>query len=217
MTEEENNEVTSGEQSEGSSAVSVDLSHIEELLEQLVELATPADDNVEIVPASPPVQLGLSTFRIKSQPSDFYCRVGDTVKLTVEASGSGLSYNWVYSDSGDPIWNNATFAFFRGSTLTFKMTEERLNYRFRCIVRDQSGGYAMTSPVGYAEDVSELRLRHVEELLSEVREDVAQHDLLSTNFADYTVAEGLLLLALIGGVVAACFKMLKGGLSWLSW
>lgn len=55
------------------------------------------------------------------------------------------------------------------------------------------------------------------QLLEEIKAELEPHDLMTTNFADYTVSEGLLLLALLGGVVSACVKMLKGGFSWLSW
>lgn len=38
---------------------------------------------------------------------------------------------------------------------------------------------------------------------------------LTTDFADYTVTEGLLLLLLVLAVVMICVKMLKGGFYWL--
>lgn len=65
-------------------------------------------------------------------------------------------------------------------------------------------------------DTVEL-LREIKTELADVKSELTPHDLLTTNFADYTVTEGLLLLALIYGVVSACVKMLKGGFSWLSW
>lgn len=53
------------------------------------------------------------------------------------------------------------------------------------------------------------------ELLEVVQVQTAPHPLLTTDFADYTVTEGLLLLALLAGFVSVCFKMLKEGFSWL--
>lgn len=55
------------------------------------------------------------------------------------------------------------------------------------------------------------------QLLAEIRQDVAPHPLLTTPFSEYTVTEGLLLLALLYGVVSLCVRMLKGGFSWLLW
>lgn len=58
------------------------------------------------------------------------------------------------------------------------------------------------------------------QLLREIKTEIQQlapHDLMTTNFSDYTVTEGLLLLALIGGVASICIKMLRRGFSWLTW
>lgn len=41
------------------------------------------------------------------------------------------------------------------------------------------------------------------------------HLMMTTNFADYTVTEGLLLLTLLWLVIAFCVKRLKGAFSWL--
>lgn len=60
-------------------------------------------------------------------------------------------------------------------------------------------------------------LREVKTELVAIKAELAPHDLMTTNFADYTVTEGLLLLALIYGVVSVCIRMIKGGFSWLSW
>lgn len=52
------------------------------------------------------------------------------------------------------------------------------------------------------------------ELLEVIQEDV-DHPFLTTDFADYTVTEGLLLMALLLFVISLCIKMLKEGFSWL--
>ena len=66
------------------------------------------------------------------------------------------------------------------------------------------------------------------DVLSDIREDVAgireyvesqqqieSHPMMTTNFADYTVTEGLLLLILLLFVIEMCVRMVKGGFSWL--
>lgn len=54
------------------------------------------------------------------------------------------------------------------------------------------------------------------QLLTEIRDALPDdHPLLTTNFADYTVAEGLLLALSLCVVGSWCVKMLKGGFSWL--
>jgi len=53
------------------------------------------------------------------------------------------------------------------------------------------------------------------QLLTEIRAAVEVHPLLTTDFADYTVTEGLLLALLLCLIGSWCIKMLKGGFSWL--
>ena len=53
------------------------------------------------------------------------------------------------------------------------------------------------------------------QLLETIRQDVEPHPFLTTDFEDYTVAEGLLLLALLLFFISVCIKMLKEGFSWL--
>ena len=66
------------------------------------------------------------------------------------------------------------------------------------------------------------------DVLSDIREDVAEireyvgsqqqpesHPMMTTNFADYTVTEGLLLLIVLLWVIQICIRMVKGGFSWL--
>ena len=63
-------------------------------------------------------------------------------------------------------------------------------------------------------------LNTVQDILEEIREErevQAPHPLLTTNFADYTVTEGLLLIGLLFGVGKVCVRMLKGGFKWLLW
>lgn len=53
------------------------------------------------------------------------------------------------------------------------------------------------------------------ELLETIQKDVSPHPFLTTDFADYTVTEGLLLMALLLAVISLCVKMLKEGFAWL--
>lgn len=69
----------------------------------------------------------------------------------------------------------------------------------------------------FASALEDASSEEVVQLLTEIKAELAPHDLMNTNFADYTVTEGLLLLALVYGVISVCVRMLKGGFSWLSW
>ena len=54
------------------------------------------------------------------------------------------------------------------------------------------------------------------EILTEIREEVTQHPALTTDFADYTVSECLLLLLFLSVFCSCLVRLVKGGLSWLN-
>lgn len=57
----------------------------------------------------------------------------------------------------------------------------------------------------------------LENILTELQEQRVEnkHDFLTTNFADYSVTEGLLLMLLLSVVTNWIVRMLKGGFWWL--
>ena len=55
----------------------------------------------------------------------------------------------------------------------------------------------------------------VVQLLTEIRQEVALHPAMTTDFADYTVSESLLLLLFLSVVGSWLVKIIKGGFSWL--
>ena len=65
-------------------------------------------------------------------------------------------------------------------------------------------------------------LMDIRDDITDIREYLEQsdsdlHPMMTTSFEDYTVTEGLLLLILLGLFIRFCFRMLKGGFSWLGW
>ena len=65
-------------------------------------------------------------------------------------------------------------------------------------------------------------IKFVKDAVTQVGDEVTEmqlsmdsHPMLTTPFENYTVTEGLLLLLLLSVFIAACTRMLKGGLSWL--
>ena len=55
------------------------------------------------------------------------------------------------------------------------------------------------------------------QLLTEIKQEVMRHPALTTDFADYTVSEGLLLLLFLSVFGSWLVRLLKGGFSWLLW
>lgn len=59
-------------------------------------------------------------------------------------------------------------------------------------------------------------MTEIRDAVSEIKASVEPHPLIDTPFADYTVTEGLLLVAVLWFVVLnPCIRMIKGGFSWL--
>ena len=73
---------------------------------------------------------------ITGQPADYVGLVNSTAKFTVVASGSGLKYQWQYSDDGGKTWLESSL---RSATYSAKFTAEKNNRMVRCIITDASG------------------------------------------------------------------------------
>ncbi len=97
---------------------------------------------VRMVISEPAAELAIT-----SQPVDYVGQLGDAVSFTVEASGSGLGYQWQYSNDGGATWKPSGLPGNRTATLSTELTEARLAYRFRCVVTDSDGGSVTSDAV----------------------------------------------------------------------
>lgn len=73
---------------------------------------------------------------ITSQPADVTALSGSTVKLTVKANGSGLTYQWQLSDDKGKTWRNSSV---KTANYYTTLTEKNNGRYLRCIVTDSSG------------------------------------------------------------------------------
>ena len=83
---------------------------------------------------------------ITKQPASVTAAAGTTVKFTVTASGSNLSYQWQTKMSSDGNWVNVTNAACSGmktATLTVPAIPARNGYQYRCVVTN--GDFSATS------------------------------------------------------------------------
>ena len=79
-----------------------------------------------------------SSLKITTQPSSQTGSNGNTVKFTVAASGTGLTYQWQYkTPSGS--WANSPATGNNTASLSVPATTDRNGYQYRCIVSDSSG------------------------------------------------------------------------------
>ena len=75
---------------------------------------------------------------ITTQPTDVTATAGSTVKFTVAASGTGLQYQWQWSEDG-ATWNNCSSTGFNTTTLQVTATEACNGYKYRCKVSNSAG------------------------------------------------------------------------------
>ena len=75
---------------------------------------------------------------ITSQPGPATVSVGDTVKFTVSAKGTGLTYRWQYSDDGS-TWRNCVSETNDARTFTFKAAMSLNGRQYRCAVTGSGG------------------------------------------------------------------------------
>ena len=74
--------------------------------------------------------------RIKTQPKDVVTKKGEIVELSVEAEGTGLTYQWQYRTNASAKWRNfssATTAAIR------KLTGDWDGWEVKCVIRDKVG------------------------------------------------------------------------------
>ena len=84
---------------------------------------------------------------IKSQPKDVTAKAGETVSYTVEAAGTGLTYQWQYSLDGGKKWLTSTG--WTSATCSFKGAENYSGRQFRCVVKDASGNSVTSAAAKY--------------------------------------------------------------------
>ena len=72
---------------------------------------------------------------IQRQPADVSADEGEIVRISVEASGEGLSYQWQWSDDGS-TWSDSSI---RKASGTLKVRLANDGRKYRCVVTDQYG------------------------------------------------------------------------------
>lgn len=81
------------------------------------------------------------------QPSNVNAAEGMTVKLTTQASGNGLTYQWQLLKAGTTTWKASGLASAATATLSFKMSSGYDGMSYRCKVTDADKIVAYTDTV----------------------------------------------------------------------
>ena len=87
----------------------------------------------------------VNTVKITQQPVSVTVAEGEIAKVTVKATGDGLTYRWYYKNAGDSSYTYTSS--FTGNTYSVTMTEARAGRKVLCRVYDKYGNVAQTNAV----------------------------------------------------------------------
>ncbi len=81
---------------------------------------------------------------ITAQPKTVYVKYGATAKVTIKASGDGLTYIWYTKNPGETKFSKSSVT---GSTYSVKMDSSRKNRAVYCVVKDKYGNTVKSNTV----------------------------------------------------------------------
>ena len=85
-----------------------------------------------------------SACKIVTQPKTTYAKNGETVKVTVKASGKGLKYQWYIKNDGATKYTKTSVT---SATYSVKMSSTTNKRSVYCIVKDQYGNSVKSNVV----------------------------------------------------------------------
>ena len=92
------------------------------------------------------VTLSMGTpLKIVTQPESVTVKNGETAKVTVKASGDGLTYKWYYKNAGASKFSYTSS--FTGSSYSVKMSSTRSGRQVYCVISDKYGNSVTTDIV----------------------------------------------------------------------
>ncbi len=96
------------------------------------------------------------TFLITEQPTDMVAGIGETVTFKVVATGAN-SYQWYYSSNGK-TWYKSTMAGATSNQLAVTASASKYDYRYRCVVMDDTGNKLTSNEVRLLQKASLLEI-----------------------------------------------------------
>ena len=84
---------------------------------------------------------------VTKQPVNKTVTKGKTVKLTVEATGASVIYQWQCSTDGGKTWKNCTSSSAKKATFTFTGKASHNGNYYRCRIKDSGGNTVYTNKV----------------------------------------------------------------------
>ena len=94
--------------------------------------------------ATTTLKIKRSTPKITTQPKTGYAQLNKTAKVTVKATGDGLTYTWYVKNAGASKYTKSSVT---SSTYSVKMTEKVHGRKVYCVVKDAWGKTVQSSTV----------------------------------------------------------------------
>ena len=101
--------------------------------------------------ATTTLSLTKKALKITTQPKTVYAKKNATAKVTVKASGDGLTYTWYVKNSGKTSYTKSSVT---SSTYSTKLTSTTKNRQVYCVVKDVWGNTVKSSTAILREAVS---------------------------------------------------------------
>ena len=108
--------------------------------------------------------------KITTQPVDYTGKIGETATFTVVAEGEDLTYRWQVSTDGGNSWVNSSMAGYSTATFKPEISQQRLSYQFRCVIKDSNGNSVTSSVVKMQTDPLDAYVDQVVMLINQERE-----------------------------------------------
>ncbi|MBQ7064657.1 MAG: peptidoglycan-binding protein [Firmicutes bacterium] len=84
--------------------------------------------------------------KITSQPSNLTAPIGATGSFSVKATGTGLKYQWQYSDNNGSSWTNLSVSKgYNTDTVQFTVSNLFNGRLYRCMIKDSNGNTVYSS------------------------------------------------------------------------
>ena len=88
---------------------------------------------------------------IVTQPAAYVGAVGSTATFAVEATGTGLTYQWMYSNNQGKTWSVSTMPGADSAELNVQFKAYRAGQMYKCIITDAAGASVETVAVSMTE------------------------------------------------------------------
>ncbi|MBR2824439.1 MAG: leucine-rich repeat protein [Clostridia bacterium] len=122
---------TSAEAEEIEEAPLAEVTVVDEIIEEVEE---ETDEIIEVEAA-----LSSDAISITTQPADLELELKATDYISVEATGTGLTYKWEMKEPGSEEWVDTTISGYKTNRIRLYGTAVHNNRQFRCVITDANG------------------------------------------------------------------------------